>query len=389
MLLAAVALSLLLAVPASAAGELSVSVPTSVTGRDALRLTPSGLQAPVLLDITITDTGGAVATWRYPAALVGDGKALSIDLSLPDSGTPPRNGRARIAVSGPAVAVADATTTIDRSPPMPSLRTVVRGQRVGVTWDAVAAPDPVTYKLERIVTGGAWTVVESSQSADGFTDRELEPGRYRYRLTAGVPSADGGTNWSRSSATQLKIAAPAPSPSVAPPTPKPATEPAAKQPGAPTKPKAGPGRAPKPRRQERPRSVAATGTVRGPLTDEDTRVPLETNPTPLIATADEPAVSGAAPPMTSHVTEVATPEVAAPAVPAPHAASPPAPPPVQPFGAFVPPAGSLAVAAATRTPPDPVSLLSGLVFLLFAAGAVARIRRRTGRAIIPAWVGRR
>lgn len=241
LLFAAVIMSSLLAAPAVAAGDLAVSVSPTVTGRDALRVTPEGLAAPVPLVVEITDASGRVGTWRYPADLVANDATLSVDLSSPDSGATPRNGRAGVTVSGPAGAVAAAQTTIDRAPPAAVLHSIVRAHRVGLTWSAVSAPDEVTYKLERIATGGAWTVVQSTTSAAGFTDRELEPGRYRYRLTAGVPSADGGTNWARPTAVQVRIVAPIPTPSptatqdepAAPLTEKPAAKkPAAKKPAA-------------------------------------------------------------------------------------------------------------------------------------------------------------
>lgn len=371
-----------------------MSAPEAVTGRDALVLTPAGLAAPLPLVVEVVDSHGGIATWRVAPDAVGDQTPISVDLAAPASGSPPRNGPATITVSTKAGDVVTANTVIDRSPPSPTLRSVVRGQRVGLTWDAVSAPDPVTYQLERIATGGSWTVVQSGASAGGYTDRDLEPGRYRYRLSAWVPSADGGRNWSGLTATQIRIVAPAPSPAVTtkPTQAKPAATPADKAPAAAAKAK----KQPKPGPRQRPRSVAATGTVRGPIPQPHPATPrLEARSTPLIATADEPAVDGAAPPVSSGMPAVATPEVAAPAAPAPQVAAPETAPvdttaaPLQPFPVTVPPAGALAVQAGTQAPPDAVALLTGLVFLLLTAGVLHRVQGRTREGFIQAWAGRR
>lgn len=386
-LLAVVFLSVLIAAPASAAGDISVSTSGHVTGRDPLVLTPSGLAAPVALTVKLTDSAGAAATWRFAAAVVANDEPLSLDLSAPESGSPPRNGTAAIVVSAAGETIASAATVVDLTPPVPALQSVVRGQRVGLTWSAVSAAETVTYRLERIATGGAWTTVQEGESAGGYTDRDLEPGRYRYRLSAAVPAADGGRNWSSPSAVQVKITAPAPTQTPTSAAPKPAETPAESKAAAPRpKPK------PKPKpssSRERPRSVAATGTVRGPVV-QDEPAPLTPDPTPSVGMAHEPAVDGSAPAMTSGAPAVATPEAAGPATAAPPVATPEvAPPPLQPFPVTVPPAGSLAVQAATRTPRDPVTLLTGFVFLILAAGVAFRLRGREGLRLIQAWVGRR
>ena len=382
-LLVAFALSLLVAVPASAAGDVSVSTSGHVTGRDPLVITPGGLPAPVALTVKLTDSAGAAATWRFTAATVANGQPLSLDLSAPDSGSPPRNGTAAVVLTAAGETVASVATVIDRTPPVPALQSVVRGQRVGLTWNAVSAADAVTYRLERIATGGAWTTVQEGESAGGYTDRDLEPGRYRYRLSAALPAAGGGRNWSVPSAVQVKIAAPAPTPPPTPATAKPAATPAeTKAAAAKPKPKAS-----EPRK--RPRSVAATGTVRGPVVQDGLAVRTP-DPTPSISMAHEPAVDGSALSMTSGAPAVAAPEAAGPATAAPQVATPEvAPPPLQPFPVTVPPAGSLAVQAATRTPPDPATLLTGLVFLMLAAAVGFRLRGREALRLIQAWVGRR
>ena len=374
-----VLLSVLMVVPASAAGDISVSAAGHVTGRDPLVLTPSGLAAPLALTVKLTDSAGAAATWRLPAGIVSNGQPLSLDLSAPHGGSPPRNGTADIAVSAAGQTVASATTVVDRTPPVPALQSVIRSQRVGLTWSAVSAADTLTYRLERIATGGAWATVQEGESAGGYTDRDLAPGRYRYRLSAAVPAAGGGSNWSSPSAVQVKIAAPASTPTPTPAAPKPVETPADAGAAAP-KPKPSGSR-------ERPRNVAATGTVRGPVRDD---AAPRTSPTPSIGMAHEPAVDGAAPTMMSGAPAVATPEAAGPATAAPAGATPEvASPLLQPLPVPVSPAGSLAVQAATRTPPDPVTLLTGIVFFMLTAGVVFRLRGREGLRLTQAWVGRR
>lgn len=337
--------------PATAEGDVTVGVPDRVVGRDALVLSVDGLRAPVAITVEITDAEQSAARWRFSPPAVAD-ETLRVDLGAPDSGEAPVNGDATVTVSAPVGTLATATTVIDRTPATPTLKSVVRAQRVGLTWDPVAAADQVTYRLERIAASQSWTVVHEGHSADGYTDRDLDPGRYRYRLSAAVPAADDGLNWSAPSAVQVKIVAPSPSPSPrSSPSPTPADDPSPA-----TKAKAKPGAEPEPKAQQPPRNVAATGQVRGSVSGADD-ARREARPTPLRATADAPALDGSLRPETSGAPAVAAPpEVAPPAAPSPDVAPPAteadAVPVLEPFPVTVPPAGSLAVHAATQSPED-------------------------------------
>jgi hypothetical protein len=251
-----IAIVLLLVAPAAAAGGLSLTPSQRTVTGSVLTVVPTGGDAQGGVTLVVTDVAGSQAVFRFAAAAVADGRPLSVDLSAPDGGAGPRNGRATVTLSDSTGTLAQTQVTIDRTPSTPSLNAVVEGRRVLVAWSDVAAADTVTYRLERAVGGAAQVVYEGASTA--FTDRDLAPGRVTYALTAGVPGG-GGTNWSPPATTNVKIVAP--------------TTPAA--PSADAAPGAGAGRVEqaaetlrakpanrKAARPTRPRRVAASGVAR-------------------------------------------------------------------------------------------------------------------------------
>jgi pyruvate/2-oxoglutarate dehydrogenase complex dihydrolipoamide acyltransferase (E2) component len=382
----------LLVTPAAAKGDLELVVPDVVTGTDPLAVMPEGDDAPSgRLSLTVVDAEGNTAEFFLPGSEMEEGSVVSVDLRAPDSGSLLVNGPQEITLTRGTETLAVTETVLDAAPLTPVLSAVVRGQRVGLTWEPVAAAGDVVYRLERIATDSDWTVIDSGTAADGHTERDLEPGRYRYRLSAGVPAADGeGMNWSGLSAVQVRIAKPAAQASPAPSPSPDASEPAA----AP---------APQPERSEsatsgardgssaekarESRRVAASGHVRAPVAPERSQR-LETATAPAVAPEREPAAAedDAAP-------HVAAPEVApaATAAPTPAAAGPVAR--IDPLPVPAPIGGTLAVQAANTT--DPVTLGTGAVFLVVAGAVAAGARRRRPwllpalRRLSPSQAGRR
>jgi hypothetical protein len=350
-LLAAALCTVVLATPAAAARELSLRAPEAVTTPGAMELVATGAVGPVV--VTITDSSGAVAMWRVRPSTDLTDRPLTVDLESPDEGTAPVNGPATVTLQAVRTDVAGATTTLDRSPTQPDLTTIVRGQRVGVRWSAAGFPGPVTYRLERIITGGQWVTLHDGASADGHTDRDLQPGRYRYRLTTAIPGADGQPRWSQPAAAQVHVVAPPePAPPALPEPSQPELTPAASEPA------------------RDPRPVAATGEVRRTIAPQPPR-------RQRLRTAIEPAVEGSAP-VSSGVPTIAVPEAAGPSVLTPAVAAPQ----FETFPVVVPPAGALAVQSARTFPAIPLLLLGGLAVAAACAGGVSRLRRRRSPVLV-------
>jgi hypothetical protein len=201
-----VAISLLLVGPAAAAGGISLTpAPRTLTG-SALAVVPTGGGAQGGVTLVVTDAAGGEAVFRFGAAAVVDGRPLSVDLSSPDSGAAPRNGRATVTLSDSTGMLAQTQVTIDRTPSAPSLTATPDGRRVRVSWSDAATADTVKYRLERSAGGSAQVVYEGASTA--FTDRALSPGPVTYALAAGVPGG-GGTNWSPPATASVKVVGPA------------------------------------------------------------------------------------------------------------------------------------------------------------------------------------
>ena len=374
-LLAAVVTAALFLLPsvAGAAGE--IEVPDAVTGRDALQITVSALDAPVVVEIR--DAAGAVSSWTFAAGM----DTLILDLSSPTAGTAPVNGEAAVSVGTEATGpLLSQLVTIDRAAATPVLSAVVRGSRVGLFWDAVDGPGVVTYRLERTDAEGAWaTIAQTAQP--GHTDRDLAPGRYRYRLSALVDGADRTPNVSGLTAAQVRIAAPGPTPEMTPSEPTEEPDPVDSE--APDD-DAGSNvdRDDKDDRDtpRHSREVSVTGSVRGPVNPAGSGRGGNEIPRPRAAltrgTAFAPAVTDGMPPTQTLPVPVATPEIA-PAGATPLITEAPVPT-FDYFPVTVPPAGALVVEAGTNLDAvsrEVVNLLAGSVFLALAASTFSRRRR--------------
>lgn len=202
-----VSIALLLAAPAAAAAGLSLTPSQRTVTGSALTLVPTGGGAQGRVTVVVTDAAGVQAVYSFGPAAVADGRALSVDLSAPNSGTTPRNGRATVTLSDSTGILAQTQVTIDRTASAPSVSAAAHDRRVAVSWSKIGWPEAVTYRLERSA-GGTTRVVYQGASA-AFTDRDLSPGRVAYALTAGVPGAGGGINWSAPATAGARIVAPA------------------------------------------------------------------------------------------------------------------------------------------------------------------------------------
>lgn len=366
-LLAALALSVLFVAPAGAVEAPEITLPGTVTGRSPLTITAAGVDAAVT--VALRDADGETSSWRFPAGST----TLTVDLDSPDRGSAPVNGEAAVKVATAAGSLLERLVTLDRDPGTPQLTAVVRGQRVGLFWDAVAAPGAVTYRLQRATTGSDWQTIAETPSASGHTERGLAPGRYRYRLVAAVAGADGSPNLSGVTATQIRVLAPEPEPAA---DPQPSTGASGSDDGGTAAKGDG-------KNRDKPinsRDVAATGTVRGSVTPSGTSDPADAPAakTPLIrSTADAPAVNAGMPPTQTLPAPVQRPKIAPAATPTPLAYDADVPT-LDYFPVIVPPAGALAVEAAGAPDgavADAVTLLAGVAFLGLAAGGFRRRRR--------------
>lgn len=344
---------------AGAQTEAVVTVPDRVTGTAGMVVTLPVVEQPVT--VVVTDQTAAVASWTFAEPV--EAGQVHVDLGAPHVGVPPVNGAGAVAVQLGDATVHEAPLVIDLSPGTPALSAIAAGESVRLFWAAVAGPGPVTYRLERSVSAGIWsTLVESAKT--GHHDAAVEPGRYRYRLTALVPAAEGGFNTSAGPEVAVRvIEAPADDKNT---EPEPATaKPPVRKPPIPDLP-------PKPRRVR----VAGENVtaVRPDAKDPQGR-------------ARAPRAAARRPVMTSSLTLNDLPRgFQGPRFAAPAAASartvqapkvPVQPPPV--FPVTVPPAGTLAVessAAVAAAPPLIVLASVLLLVLLLAEGAVLLLGRR-------------
>lgn len=325
----------------------SAAVPPAVNGLDPLIVTTAADDVALVL----TDAAGGVASW---AALEGgEAGQYVVDLNAPDTGTSPVNGPATVELTAADIPVLTATVLLNRDPVTPTLVAVGARGHTRLDWVPVAGPGQVTYRLER-ASGAAWDVVLDAAATTWHRDDGLEPGRYRYRLTATVPSADEGVNESAPSVATAVVGAPEPSVQPPPPT---AAEPF-------------PPRSPLPALSPPKRSVAVAGEIRGGIEEPSLRSPRDVR-----RAADGPGV------LTPLRLRQQVPPPRFARAPVPPQAWPPAisaprlrPPPVIPAGG----AGMLVVEAAS--PLDALRLgdLGSLlaVGLLVAMSLFARRRRR-------------
>jgi hypothetical protein len=358
-----VLLSAVVATPAAAATPPPVvTAADHVSGRDPLTLELAGVGDAIT--ITTTDRTGAVASWSLPAPQSLDATAAAIDLTAPAQGEPPVNGPVALAVTAGDIVVLDTRFVLDATPPMPLLHGRAGTERVSLSWEAVRANGPVTYRLAR-TAGRGWTTVADGLSSTTFEDRGMEGTWYRYRLTALVANAGGALNLSEPNDIVIRVAAAAPAP----------TEAAKPEPRV----------KPKPHRV-RPRKVAATGSIRGAVTPRHDRrglaaaraaVRKQPNRTALV-----PRVNGLD---LRWDATAQTPTVAAPRPAVPAAPTWTAPDPALPV--LIPPAGMLAIDAGAATRDHPTLALLGLTLLaaimLTVGLAHGRLPRRRRVAISP------
>ena len=354
-----------MAVVATPAGaqEQSTEVPTEapaaaepllVTGRDALVLPLPAQTTPI--SATVTDKGGETATWTIepPAADAADATPYRLDVEAPGEGAAPVNGVATLTVTAGETTLLDVALTLDRDPAAPTVSVVNRFGNVTLLWDRISGPGSVTYRVQRATADGEWSTLSGAAPQLRFTDFDVDPGRYRYRVNALVPAARAGFNFSAESLVTVRVVQ-----QKAPPAPQPPAEETVEPPAVPQRPKA-------PRAEPR-RKVAATGEIRTPVVERRVRrgspsaptlQPLRWNPRTVQRLAGGPAI---APPRM-------------PADDAPVAA-PPLARFVQPPIAL-PPAGTLAIEAANANGIPPVAPASWLAAAALAGMLLVSVRRR-------------
>jgi hypothetical protein len=358
-----VLLTVAVAAPAAAATVAPlVTASDHVTGREPLRLTLAGITDAVT--VTTTSMSGAVAQWSLPAPEDVAVGPVDIDLTAPDVGEPPLNGAVALAVSVADTVVLQSNFLLDATAPAPTLYGRGRTATAVLRWDPVVANGPVTYQLARD-NGDGWTTVASRLAETAFIDRDLAGDYYRYRLTAVVPSAGGGQNLSEPDDVVLRVtsAAPAPAPTEsATPAPKPEAN---------------------RRRVQRPRAVAATGSIRGPVSPRQER---RDKAAARAAVRAHPEQEALVPKMRGGMDlrwdgSPQPPAVAAPRPPAP--ATPRVIPPDPALPVLVPPAGMLAVDVGQAARTQPFAVAGGLLLLTslglgmtLASGRVSLRRRR-------------
>ena len=346
------------ALPAAADDVVPVAtVSQRVAQRDPLVITVN--MAVPALRVTVTDVAGRTGVWHADA--LTEAGTIALDLDHPAEGSAPRNGTATVTLTfADAATPVSHTTLIDRDPPGPLLTSVVRGQRVGLRWDAVQSADSVTYLLERVAGSGPWAALYEGPAAQGYTERDLPAGRYRYRLTARIPGSDGSANVSKGSAAQVRIVAQPPPAPMSPVTPVPA-----------------PVQAPPRKEGPPPRShaVAATGRIRGPVDPAEERAArgagaarrgADKPQAQLPQTSSAPLIAGGISPV--NTATASRPQVAGPAPSSPAATAFDLP-------VMVLPADVLAVQASDASTGLGVSLLAGVASLALVC-SVVRPRRR-------------
>ena len=331
--IAALLCSAVVALPASAAApteappqppEIDVVVPATVEGSDAFELTMAAPAAAVLI---VTDAEETVSTWALDPAAANDDGVFSVDLTTPDEGAQPVNGPATVVVTIADVEALSAAVLLDRSPAAPSVTAKPTKRGVALNWTSAGGPGDIVYRVQRTVEG-RWVTVRRDLRHSAFLDTNLDPGWYRYRVTALAPAADSGFNASAAGLVSVRIAGSR----TQPPEPAPPT---------PTPPAPATGPEPEPRAELEPqpspaRNVAVTGDISRPV--QEPRVRRQRIAAPdfsKLQTTYEFGSQAQAP----AIAEQSTP--AAGAQPAPSVALPR----IQPLPAPVAPVGMLAVEA--------------------------------------------
>ena len=340
------------AAPAAAATGPLVTASDLVKGRDSLTLTLAGVTEAVA--VTTTDAAGAVAQWSLAAPEALAPSTVGLDLTAPDVGEPPLNGPVALAVSAADTVLLESIFLLDATPPTPTLHGRGRTETVSLRWDAVRANGPVTYRLARDA-GKGWTTVADGLETTSFEDRGVAGDWYRYRLTAVVLGAGGGQNLSQPDDAVVRVASAAPAPAASP-KPKPAP-------------------APTPQRVQRPRKVAATGSIRGPV---DPRQERRDRAVARAAVRAHPEQKALVPHMGGLGLRWDG-SAKAPAVAAPRSTTPPvsqlsSPDPALPV--LIPPAGMLAVDAGRAVRTEPVAVAAGLLLLTTLGLATGLARGR-------------
>ena len=362
-------LSALFVLPAAATAPTEapvIALPATVTGLDPLLLTVAEAVADLRVDIV--DRDGNTASWSDVAGTT-DAEAVSIDLSAPTRGISPGNGPAQVTVLTGGAALISGTVSLDRDPRPAQLTARAQARRAELSWPAVAGPGVVTYAVGRQVASGAWVPI--AELADiSYVDRNLKPGRYRYRLTAQVPAAGRGVNTSAPTVASVRIEAPPPA---GPPSEQVPEDPAADTPAATDRPRVA--KPAIPTLPPRARPVAAAGRIGETVTpDRATRRTPKRTVKPVLR-AEGPALGGLR--STPRLPGGVAPLVAPPATAATAPAAAPARRPLLPVA--VPPAGTLVIdsAGAFIQPSALAAAAAGLLAMMVVAHlAVDRVHRR-------------
>lgn len=338
--------------------------PITVTGRNPLVL-PLPAQASAIT-ITVTDQSDSVSSWTLEApAADAPATPYEVNLDAPDVGAAPVNGVASATVTAADAHVLTQPLVLDRDPQAPTVATVQRNGNVTLLWNRVSGPGTVTYRVQRAIAGGEWQTISGAGTDAQYVDAGRAPGRYRYSVTAAVPAARAGFNFSEVSVVSVRVSAPAPIPP-ATPTEEPVTTP-------PPAPERTPTAQPTPRR-----NVAATGDIRRPVAEPGVRRGSPAAPT-LQPLRWRPRTQQRV---------AAGPTIAAPRLPADDApvAAPPLPRTIPAPPVALPPAGTLAVdaaAAGSRGIPA-ITPATWLATAALAGMFIVSARRRRGElSLVP------
>ena len=338
--------------------------PLRVSGRDALVL-PLPAQ-PSAINVSVTDLRGNVSSWTLepPTADAVPETPYEVNLEGPDDGIAPVNGTASATVTGAQGDLLPLPLILDRDPVAPTVATVQRDGDVTLLWNRVSGPGPVTYRVQRAAAGGAFKTIRGAGTELRYIDSGRAPGRYRYSVTAAVPAARAGLNFSQVSVVAVRVTAPE---AIAPATP---TEEAVAAP--PATPRRTPTARPTPRRD-----VAATGDIRRPVAERRVRrgspaaptlQPLRWRPRTQQRIASGPSIAAPRPALDD--APVAAPPLAR-VIPVPPVA--------------LPPVGTLAVDAASagsRGLP-PISPATWLATAALAGMFIVSARRRDELSLVP------